>query len=81
MEALRAAVLTDISPEDMTRLFCFYTSFVAAGRTPEILPVPKDLAQPTMEWIFIGREPQVASVVVWDEAYVQWLHQQLNGSP
>lgn len=81
VETLRAAVITDIPPEDVARLLCFYGSFVASGRTPEILPVPTDLAQPTMDWIFIGREPHVASVVVWDEAYVQWLHRQLDGAP
>ncbi len=81
VEALREAVITDITPEDTARLLCFYSAFVAAHRTPEVLSVPTDLVQPTMDWIFIGREPHVASVVVWDEAYVQWLHQRLSGSP
>jgi len=76
---LRSAVLTDIPAEDVARLLCFYGAFVAAGRTPEVLPVPTDLVRPTMDWVFIGREPHVASVVVWDDAYVDWIRQALEG--
>ncbi len=80
-EAFRSEAVTNLTLEDVLQLTCFYHYFLLQGRSPEMYGVPEDLVQGTMDWVFIGREPQVAYVAVWDEAYVRWLHEVLYGTP
>lgn len=77
LQALRQGVITNLTPEDIKDAVCLLRYMQQQGREPEFYPVPRELLQSTRDTIYLIRREARAYVLLWDEAYVSWLHQAL----
>lgn len=78
-EALRKAVITDVTLQDLMAATCLLQHMYRQGEAPLFLAVPQSLLQGTRTKIFFGNHPRRSYVLLWDENYVRWLHQALKG--
>lgn len=74
----RQRVLTSFSPQDISQLLCLFT-YLNPQEEIRFLEVPRELLQEGTVEIYIGTQPTEAYGLVWNEAYVQWLHKALLG--
>ncbi len=78
VQALRGMYLTDLQPQDMDNLLCLAAYMLQKGLSPEFHIPPEGLLQGTKDYIYLKDRIVVAFVFVWDDAFVQWLHQVLE---
>ncbi len=79
LTALRRGVITNLEPGDVRDALCLWRYMQQQGREPEFYAVPRELLQGTRDRVYLIRREARAYVLLWDEAYVQWLHQALFG--
>ncbi len=78
-KALRRAMVTDITLQDIADGTCLLQYMYRQGRTPEFFAVPEDLLQGKREEVYFGNTPYRSYVLLWDEAYLQWVREALTG--
>ena len=74
---VRNDLITDLTPEDLSKFYCLAQHMT----TEDILfyTAPKDLLALEVEPIYIGNQQIYASVLRWDQRFVDWVHQALEG--
>ncbi len=77
--ALKRAIITNLTLEDVTHAVCLMQYMYREGRRPEFFAVPEDLLQGTRAEVYFNQTPYRAYVLLWDEAYVRWLREALEG--
>ncbi len=74
---VRYDLITDLTPEDLSKFYC-----LAQHMTEEDIifySVPKDMLTLDVRPVYVGPAQIYASVLVWDQTFVDWVHQALEG--
>ncbi len=86
VDALHRLQISNLTAEDLTRATCLLGMMAAEGRSPDFYSVPVDLLTQTRDEVYIWAVPKdqdapppKAFVLLWDDAFVDWLHQALQG--
>ncbi len=84
--ALHRLQISNLTAEDLTRATCLLSMMAAEGRSPDFYAVPVDLLTQTKGDVYIwavpkGQDapPSKAFVLLWDDRFVTWLQQALQG--
>jgi len=77
---LKRAIITNLTLEDVTQAVCLMQYMYRENRSPEFFAVPEDLLQGTRAEVYFNQTPYRSYVLLWDEAYVQWLQETLEGN-
>ena len=74
---IRNDLITDLTPEDLSKFFCLAQHM----STDDIIfySAPKDLLELDVRPIYVGQEQIYASVLLWDQRFLDWAQQALNG--
>ena len=74
---VRNDLITDLTPEDLSKFYC-----LAQYMTPDDIifySTPKDILTLDVRPVYVGNQQIYASVLVWDQRFVDWVHQALKG--
>ncbi len=74
---VRYDLITDLTPDDLSKFYC-----LAQHMSEEQIlfySAPKDLLTLDVRPIYIGGAQIYSSVLIWDQRFVDWAHQALNG--
>ncbi|NPA07333.1 MAG: LCP family protein [Chloroflexi bacterium] len=75
---VRYDLITDLTPEDLNLLYCL-GKMMDPDTDVIFYSVPKELLKLTVAPIYVGPYQFNASVLQWDERFVQWVHLALDG--
>ncbi len=75
---VRYDLITDLTPEDLNLLYCL-GKMMDPDTDVIFYSVPKELLKLTVAPIYVGPYQANASVLEWDERFVQWVHLALDG--
>ncbi len=87
VEALRQMQMTDLTADDLARATCLLGVMMAQGQKPQFFAVPTELlTQQAHGEVYVHARPKTsdappehAFVLLWDQRFVAWLQQALQG--
>ncbi len=74
---VRNDLITDLTPEDLSKFYCLSQHMSMDDIV--FYSVPKDMLGLDVRAIYVGPQQIYASVLVWDQTFVDWVHQALAG--